>query len=41
MFDWQGVLKALKTHDIGGYLVCESPILELDALLIKHIYDIL
>jgi deoxyribonuclease IV len=37
-FNWQGVLQALKKTGVGGYLVCESPILELDALLMQQYY---
>ena len=37
-FNWQELLKALKERQIGGYLVCESPILELDALLLKNYF---
>lgn len=38
-FEWRGVLKALKEKKVGGWLVCESPILELDALLMQKVYD--
>ncbi len=37
-FNWQDLLKALKSAGVGGYLVCESPILELDALLMQKFY---
>ena len=35
-FNWQELLRAIKDKNVGGYLVCESPILELDALLLKQ-----
>lgn len=38
-FNWQGMLKVLKKHDVGGYLVCESPNLEIDALQAKEYYE--
>ena len=38
-FKWRELLQALKDKNIGGYLVCESPILEYDALLLKQTYD--
>ncbi len=38
-FNWQELLQALKDKNIGGYLVCESPILEMDALLLKKYYQ--
>lgn len=37
-FDYQGLLRALKDYEVGGVLVCESPILEQDALLLKELY---
>lgn len=37
--DWQGALKAIKDVGIGGYLVCESPNLEEDALKMKEYYE--
>ena len=37
-FDYLGLLKALKDFDVGGILVCESPLLEEDALLLKENY---
>lgn len=37
-FDWRNLLKAIKSEAVGGYLVCESPVLELDALVLKHYY---
>lgn len=38
-FRWQELLRAMKDKNVGGYLVCESPILEMDALLLKQNYD--
>lgn len=38
-FNWQGMIKALRDEGIGGYMVCESPILEQDALRAKEYYD--
>lgn len=37
--NWRDLLRALKDKKVGGYLVCESPILELDALLLKEYYQ--
>lgn len=38
-FNWQELLKALKSAGVEGYVVCESPILELDALLMQTYYQ--
>jgi deoxyribonuclease-4 len=38
-FNWKKMLKALKHMNVGGYMVCESPNLEEDALLAKEYYD--
>lgn len=38
-FKWRELLAVLKEKKVGGYLVCESPILEYDALLLKQTYD--
>lgn len=38
-FNWQAMLKALKAEGVGGYLVCESPNLEEDALKAKEYYE--
>lgn len=38
-FNWQGMMKALKDENIGGYMVCESPVLEEDALIAKEYYS--
>lgn len=37
-FPWMGVLKALKEKDATGVVICESPILEKDAILMKNYY---
>lgn len=37
-FNWQDLMKALKKANVGGFVVCESPILELDALLMQKYY---
>lgn len=37
--DWQGALRAIKEVKMGGYLVCESPNLEEDALIMKEYYE--
>ena len=34
-FDWQAMLRALKDKNTGGYVVCNSPNLEEDALMMK------
>jgi deoxyribonuclease-4 len=38
-FDYVGVLKALKDFNVGGLLICESPILEHDALIMQKAYQ--
>lgn len=38
-FNWKDCLRALKKMDVGGYVVCESPNLEQDALLLKKYYE--
>lgn len=37
--DYTAVLQALVDFNVGGWLICESPILEEDALIFKSIYD--
>jgi deoxyribonuclease-4 len=37
-FNWKDLLRALKDKSVGGFLVCESPNLELDALLMQSYY---
>lgn len=36
--NYQAVLQALVDYNVGGWLICESPNLEEDALLLKHEY---
>ncbi len=38
-FNYKGVLKALKDYGAKGVLVCESPLIEKDALLLKETYE--
>lgn len=37
-FNYQACLKALKAYNVGGCIICESPILEHDALTLKNYY---
>lgn len=37
--DWKGFLRVLKRREIGGVLVCESPEMEDDTLLLQATYD--
>lgn len=37
-FKYKDLMKALKDKDVSGWLVCESPILEDDALLLKKVW---
>lgn len=37
--DWRGILDALNAHDVSGVVVCESPELEDDALVMQHYYQ--
>jgi deoxyribonuclease-4 len=37
--DWKGLLEVLKEYGVGGYLVCESPNLEHDAMLMQKYYQ--
>jgi deoxyribonuclease-4 len=37
-FNWKGLLKSLKKHDCRGYIVCNSPNLEVDAKMMKDFY---
>ena len=36
--NWQGFLRVLKRRNIGGVVVCESPLLEQDTILMKETY---
>ena len=40
-FNWQALLKSLKDFNCGGYIICNSPNLEDDALLMKEFYNTL
>lgn len=40
-FNWQAMLKALKDKDCKGYVICNSPNLEVDALMMKNYYEAL
>ncbi len=37
--NWKDLLTVLKKRRVGGVLVCESPIMEEDVLLLKHTYE--
>lgn len=37
-FNWRDMLKALKDSDCGGYVICNSPNLEEDAVMMKKYY---
>lgn len=37
-FKYKDCLKALKDYNVKGFLICESPTLEKDALLLKRVY---
>ncbi|MBN1915697.1 TIM barrel protein [Candidatus Dojkabacteria bacterium] len=39
VINWRDCLAALKANNVGGYVVCESPNLEQDALLMKKFYE--
>lgn len=38
-FLYKDCLKALKAYKVGGCIICESPILEVDGLLLKNYYE--
>ncbi len=38
-FKYKDVLKVLKEKDVRGFLICESPVLEKDALILKREYN--
>ncbi len=38
-FNWRALLKILKKYDCGGYVICNSPNLEDDALMMKEYYQ--
>jgi deoxyribonuclease IV len=37
--NWRGLIGVLKANDVRGILICESPSIEDDALLLKSYYD--
>lgn len=37
-FNWKAMLKALKDKNCGGYVICNSPNLEVDAVMMKQYY---
>lgn len=37
-FNWQGLLNTLKKYDCRGYIICNSPNLEVDARMMKDYY---
>jgi deoxyribonuclease-4 len=37
-FNWKDMLRALKDKDCGGYIICNSPNLEEDAIMMKKYY---
>ena len=36
---WQDFLQVLKDRDVGGVLVCESPLMEVDTQLLQKTFD--
>lgn len=38
-FNYPELLRAIKEFEIGGLVICESPSLEEDALLLRRIYS--
>ena len=38
-FNYRGLLRVLKDEDVTGFLICESPSLEKDAIKLKTYYD--
>lgn len=37
-FDWKALIRSLKKHNVAGYMICNSPNLEKDALMLKEYY---
>jgi deoxyribonuclease-4 len=37
-FDWEGLLRALIAEKVGGIVICESPVMEEDAMFLKKEY---
>jgi len=40
-FDWKALLRSLKRHNCAGYMICNSPNLEDDAMMLKEYYKTL
>ncbi len=38
-FNWRSVLRVIKEYRVKGVIICESPLLEYDALLIKGVLE--
>ncbi len=38
-FDWKALLRSLKKYDVAGYMICNSPNLEKDAMMLKEYYS--
>ncbi len=38
-FNWRALLKVLKEKDCAGYVICNSPNLEVDAMMMKEYYS--
>ncbi|MEI6886835.1 MAG: TIM barrel protein, partial [bacterium] len=38
-FNYSVIIEELKEYNVGGILVCESPVLEWDAILLKNYYN--
>lgn len=37
-FNWKALINSLKRYDVAGYMICNSPNLEKDALMLKEYY---
>lgn len=37
-FDWKALIRSLKKHNVAGYMICNSPNLEKDAVMLKEYY---
>lgn len=38
-FDWKGLIRVLKERNCAGYVICNSPNLEVDAAMLKQYYN--
>ncbi len=38
-FNWRSVLRVIREYKVKGVIICESPLLEYDALLIKGVLE--